>query len=92
MLGRISIPRDDQGSMRHPGRTVDRHLDRGFDSTLFVNVSREYTELYRTVYISYICFASSISRLERRGFYFDLNFLDNIERCRNVASLRNERV
>lgn len=30
---RISIPRDDQGSMRHPGRAVDRHLDQGFDST-----------------------------------------------------------
>lgn len=87
MLGRISIPRDDQGSMRHPGLTVDRHLDRGFDSlTLFVKVSREYTELYRTVYLVYLF------RLERRGFYFDLNFLDNIGIERNVASLRNEGV
>lgn len=59
---RISIPRDDQGSMRHPERAVDRHLDQGFDSTRqSFGFARITIYIYIYIYYSlYICFASNI--------------------------------
>lgn len=72
---RISIPRDDQGSMRHPERAVDRHLDQGFDST---RQSFGFARITIYIYI-YILFPIYLFRLEyffylrRRGYYyFDL--------------------
>lgn len=78
--------------MRHPGRAVDRHLDRGFDST---RQSFGFSFARITIYVCiYICFASNIflPRKKRIYRYFDLIFRERTKLVVQLVPCRNEGV